>query len=200
MVEDFASKCDAKSSATGHARDMHRVRGHTARGEELAVLRGLGAIVLGALLLVGCAAVGGALGVGLGPPAEVPVAEADRVEVRRVLISGTEAPESGDPQPSPFGELSLHVGWLEPSEVSDLIPDVSQARFIDTGTTVYDLVNPRLEVVFFEGETELARLGYYDEINSWGDFEVPGRWLDADWTLLALTTVLPERLVAAPES
>ncbi len=162
--------------------------------------RVLGAIVLGALLLAGCTAVGGTLAAGLRPPAEVPVAEADRVEVRRVLAWGAEAPEGEDAQPSPFGELSLHVGWLEPAEVPALAADVSRAHVIDTGGTVYDLTGPRLEVVFFEGGTELARLGYYDEVYRWGDYEVPGRWLDDDWTLLALTTALPERFVAVPES
>ena len=154
------------------------------------------AAVAAVLLLAACGVEDG-----LGAPAGLDVAAADRVEVRGVAAWDPDAQEvaEADRLDTPFGEYAWVVGAItDAGELAPLVKAVDEARFIDTGGWMYDLANPDAEVVFFHGDTELARLGYYQVLSAWGADEVPGRWLDEQWRLLALTIELPAELVPSP--
>lgn len=132
---------------------------------------------------------------GVDGPASLGVSGADQVEIRQVLDPGDPGDPGGYSQrlPTPFGEYTYLVATLSAAEVETLTQAVGAARYIDTGGVIYDLANPEYEVVFFQGAHVLARLGYYTELGTWGEFEEPGRWIDSEWRLLALTTELPRR-------
>ena len=156
-------------------------------------IAGGGAAVAAALLLAACGVEDG-----LGAPAGLDVADADRVEVRGVAAWDPDAPEAteADRLDTGFGEYAWLVGAItDAGELAPLVQAVDEARFIDTGGWAYDLAIPDAEVVFFNGDTELARLGYYQVLSAWGADEVPGRWIDEQWRLLALTVELPAELV-----
>lgn len=153
-------------------------------------VRAVLAVAVSALVLSsGC----GYLDRGLDGPAGLDVARADRVEVRDVVAPGEEG-EHARQLPTPFGRYAHPVGVVPAAEADALVRAVGAARYIDTGNVTYDLANPDREVVFLDGEEVLARLGYYAELGTWGEYEVPGRWIDADWRLLALTIDLPPDL------
>ena len=137
---------------------------------------------------------------GVDGPASFGVSGADRVEVRQVVDPSDPDEPGGSSQrlPTPFGEYTYRVGTVPAAAVETLTGAVGAARYIDTGGVTYDLANPEYEVVFFRGTHVLAHLGYYTEISTWGEFEEPGRWIDCDWRLLALTTELPRRLNPEP--
>jgi hypothetical protein len=132
---------------------------------------------------------------GIGEAAGFPVAEADGAEVREVVPGSPLAASDGaDPDrlPSPFGAYGQPVGTITGSALEELVAAVAQAHYIDTGNVVYDLSNPDYEVVFVSDGEELVRLGYYVRLDRWGEYEVPGRWMDERWRLLALTIELPD--------
>ena len=157
---------------------------------------GGGAAVARALLLAACGVEDG-----LGAPAGLDVADADRVEVRGVAAwdPGADKVAETDRLDTGFGESAWAVGAItDAGELAPLVRAVDEARFIDTGGWAYDLANPDAEVVFFRGDTGLARLGYYQVLSAWGADEVPGRWIDEQWRLLALTVELPAELLTSP--
>lgn len=135
----------------------------------------------------------------LGPEAQLPVAGTDLVEIRRVVSGPDDAPEDAgaDQLPTAFGRYAVHVAALTDADdgFEDLVTAMVEARYVDTGGVVYDLSNPDYEVVFFQGDEALANLGYYEELGPWGKYDVPGRWMDEDWGLLAVTTELPADLL-----
>lgn len=107
------------------------------------------------------------------------------------------AVNEADRLPTGFGEYAFTVATItDTAQVAALVDALDKARYIDTGGVVYDLSNPQYEVVFFAVDVELARLGYYLELGTWGRHEVPGRWLDDRWNLLAVTVELPAGIVA----
>ena len=145
------------------------------------------------LALAGCGAPG------LGEPANLGVDGADRIEVRKVVPVPSDeiAVDEADRLATGFGEFAFTVATItDAAQVAALVDALDDARYIDTGGLVYDLSNPQYEVVFFAAEAELARLGYYVELGNWGRHEVPGRWLDDRWLLLAVTAELPAGVVA----
>jgi hypothetical protein len=155
------------------------------------------AMTLAALL----AACGPAIQQGIGDPADLPVAEAEAAEVREVIAGSPPAASDGhdiDRLPSPFGAYGQPVGTVTGSVLEELAAAVAQAHYIDTGNVVYDLANPDYEVVFLSDGDELVRLGYYVQLGRWGQYEVPGRWMDDRWRLLAMTIELPDGLVDSP--
>lgn len=137
---------------------------------------------------------------GIGGLARFGVADSDRVEVRRVFWDPDELESrSAETSATPFGAGSILTGsTTDPAEVERLVTAVSEARYIDTGNVVLDLANPDFEVLFFEEDRLLTRLGYYAEsIGPWGEHEVPGRWMEPGqhWRLLTLTIELPAHLM-----
>jgi hypothetical protein len=146
---------------------------------------------------------------GLGRSADLPVEAADRIEVRQVLVDGLDEaaaaagddrrsadgsePSGAEEHATPFGATAITLGALHPDDAAfiDLVAEVAQVHRIETGEVVYDLGNPDVEVVFLDGDRVLARLGYYLDAGSWGEYGVAGRWMDDEWHLLAMTTELP---------
>jgi hypothetical protein len=162
-----------------------------------------------------CAEVEVVEAVGLGRASDLSVETTDHIEIRQVLVKGLDRPEhpSGDEaatsgeaeadrgalqreaghHASPFGSSAVTIGVLLPDDAgfADLLAEVAEVRRIDTGNVTYDLANPDIEVVLLDGDEVLARLGYYREAGRWGEYAVPGRWMDEQWRLLAMTTELP---------
>jgi hypothetical protein len=79
----------------------------------------------------------------------------------------------------------------DPTEAAEIVDALAEAHLIDVGAVDHDLAPPDREVVFLSGEEVLARLGYHREIGSWGEHEVPGRWVDED-RLLDAVVELPD--------
>lgn len=135
-------------------------------------------------------------GRGLGPEADLPIAGADLIEIRRVVSSPEEEPPDADADqlPTTFGRYAVHVDVLTDADngFEELVTAMSEARYIDSCGVTYDLSNPDYEAVFFDGGEELAHLGYYKDLgHRWGNCNVPGLWMDEDWGLLAVTTEIP---------
>jgi len=116
---------------------------------------------------------------GIGEIVELNLSETDRIEVRR-----------GGPVP---GDLEA---WLEaevvaeltdPEQVSQLVESMEGARLIDVGAVDYDLKPPEYQVGFYRGDELLERFGYYERVSTWGEHQVPGRWVTDQWELLAVT-------------
>jgi hypothetical protein len=126
----------------------------------------------------------GGTGRGLGPEADLPVAGADLIEIRRVVSSPDEEPQDADADqlPTTFGRYAVPVDVLTEADngFEGLVTAMSEARYIDTCGVTFDLSDPVYEAVFFDGGEELAHLGYYEELAPWGNCNVPGRWMDED--------------------
>ncbi|MCC5952805.1 MAG: hypothetical protein JJU45_12000 [Acidimicrobiia bacterium] len=120
---------------------------------------------------------------GLGEPAELNVAGADRIEIRH----GGHGP--GDLEV--WRESDTVAELINPQQVGPLVESLATARFIDVGAVDYDLVPPDYQVGFYRGDELLERLGYYELISPWGEHPVPGRWVTDRWELLAVTEELP---------
>lgn len=123
---------------------------------------------------------------GIGEPADLEVAEVDRIEVR----------EGGDAWPTPsrpeaWEEAEVVAELTDAAHVDALIEALEDARYIDTGAVAYDLMPPEYQVGFLQGDELVERLGYYDRVTDWGEHEVPGRWVTEDWDLVAVTEALP---------
>lgn len=146
--------------------------------------------VLAVTALAACSAVGSR---GLGEPLGLDLTAADTIEVRRVVAT----PDVDDDHPpeerfdTPFGEYSLLTGSADAADLPELVDAVESAVYVDQGNVVYDLANPDYEVVFLGGGAEVGRLGYYLIEGLWGEYGVPGRWMDTEWQLIALTDALP---------
>ena len=159
------------------------------------------AVVAAACLVLGGCGDGVEVGAGTdtGEPADLTVAGADVAEVRAVTPGQPEdgsAAGSEGQLVSSFGAYAEPVGTLTGQALEELVAAVADVDYIDTGDVVLDLANPDYEVVFLADGEELVRLGYYTQVGRWGEYRVPGRWMDENWRLLATTFDLPEELTA----
>lgn len=139
--------------------------------------RGLVVPALALAVLVGCRP-------GIGEDAGVAVAGADHIEIREVP-PGAFFPGEGTDEVG-----AVHATLRHPDDVEPLVDALDGAAYIDLGRVVYDLVEPDYEVVFFDGDAVLARLGYYEDVYRWGEWRVQGRWLKGG-DPLAVTEPLP---------
>lgn len=120
---------------------------------------------------------------GYGRPAALAVENVTSVAVSPV--------EPGWPSAT-SGEVAEPVeARFEREQVEDLLAALSQARYVELGPYDYDLVAPDREVAFLSGDELLFKLGYYATLHGWGEHDVPGRWLSADWELLAVEADIP---------
>jgi hypothetical protein len=164
----------------------------------------VGTLVAGLLyasLATACAGRDGALEVAETPVAEladIPVTGVDRIEVRQVFPTSDDesAVEAAMLLPTPFGASAATIGEAGIDDVDGVVAAIGQAAFLDTCGVTYDMSNPDVEVVLLDGDDVVARLGYNLEVAAYGECEVPSRWIDEDWRLLALTVELPAALLA----
>lgn len=160
----------------------------------------MGRLIVIALALALVLAACGSTGQGSGQPADLPVSGAEVAEVRLVVAGQAEEGSMAGSErhlASSFGAYAEPAGTLTGPALEELVAAVADAEYIDTGNVVYDLANPDYEVVFLLDGEELARLGYYMQVGRWGEYGVPGRWLDERWRLLAITIELPRELTAS---
>ena len=123
---------------------------------------------------------------GIGDPAELNVAAADRIEIRE---GGSAWPTP--PTPEAWDAADLVAELTDAAQVDSLVATLEDARYIDVGEVDYDLVPPDYQVGFFQGDELVERLGYYERVSTWGEHSVAGQWVTEDWDLLAVTEDLP---------
>jgi hypothetical protein len=159
------------------------------RGRRLATYRvsGIAAILVAVVALAGTAILTAAPDPeppvvdtpppGVGAPADLDLDDAVRAEVYRLAPEGAETADGNDR----YLETSASVGLAQPA-----IDDLREAHYIDVDEQ--DLPRPDREVIFLDADDEpLERLHHYDELLTWDDYEVEGRWVHNGRPLTATT-------------